>query len=72
MDWDNLALVQDVCPPKYHAKVRRLTEFCMRHDSPVVQDPYYGGSQGFDHVLDLVEDACEGLIKHVRQRVVVS
>ena len=69
MDWDNLALVQDICPPKYQAKVRRLTEFCIQHDSPVVPDPYYGGSHGFDHVLDLVEDACEGLIKHVRQRV---
>ena len=69
MDWDNLALVQDVCPPKYQTKVRRLTEFCIQHDSPVVPDPYYGGSHEFDHVLDLVEDACEGLIKHVRQKV---
>lgn len=69
MDWDNLALVQDVCPPKYQTKVRRLTEFCMRHHSPVVPDPYYGGSHKFDHVLNLVEDACEGLIKHVMQRV---
>ena len=69
MDWDNLALVEDVCPPKYLGKVRRLTEFCMQHDSPVVPDPYYGGSHEFDHVLDLVEDACEGLIKHVKQKV---
>ncbi len=69
MDWDNLALVQDVCPPKHQTKVRRLTEFCRQHDSPVVPDPYYGGSQGFDQVLDLVEDACEGLIQHVRQRL---
>lgn len=69
IDWDNLALVQDVCPPKYQAKVRRLTEFCMQYESPVVPDPYYGESQGFGDVLDLVEDACEGLIKHVRQRV---
>ena len=69
MDWDNLALVQDICPPKYQAKVRRLTEFCIQNDSPVVPDPYYGGSHGFDHVLDLIEDASEGLIKHVRQKV---
>ena len=69
MDWDNLALVEDVCPPTYLGKVRRLTEFCIQNDSPVVPDPYYGGSHGFDHVLDLIEDACEGLIKHVRQKV---
>ena len=35
MDWDNLALVQDICPPKYQTKVRRLTEFCsMRSINP--------------------------------------
>ena len=69
MDWENLALVEDVCPPTYLGKVRRLTEFCIQNDSPVVPDPYYGGSHGFDHVLDLIEDASEGLIKHVRQKV---
>ena len=69
MDWENLALVEDVCTPTYLGKVRRLTEFCIQNDSPVVPDPYYGGSHGFDHVLDLIEDACEGLIKHVRQKV---
>ena len=67
IDWDNLAFMQDACPPKYRAKVRRLTKFCSRYDSPVVPDPYYSGSHGFDHVLDLVEDACEGLNKHIRQ-----
>jgi len=65
MDWDNLALVQEACPPAHQAKVRRLTEFCLVHESPVVPDPYFGGAKGFDHVLDLVEDACDGLLRHV-------
>lgn len=65
MDWDNLALIQAECPAEYQGKVRRLTEFCLKHESPVVPDPYYGGKDGFEHVLDLVEDACEGLIRHV-------
>ena len=65
MDWDNLALLQAQCPPAFQRKLRRLTEFCLRHDSPVVPDPYQGGSDGFEHVLDLVEDACDGLIRHV-------
>ena len=69
MDWDNLALVQELCPNKHLGKVRRLTEFCLVHDAPVVPDPYYGGTQGFDHVLDLVEDACNGLLGHVRQKI---
>jgi protein-tyrosine phosphatase len=67
MDWDNLALLQDGCPPEHAHKLRRFTEFCQAHDSPVVPDPYYGGAAGFERVLDLVEDASEGLIRHFRQ-----
>ena len=70
MDMDNLALVQEECPHAHQHKVRRLTEFCLQHNSNVVPDPYYGGKTGFEDVLDLVEDACEGLIQHVRQQAV--
>ena len=69
MDWDNLALVQDICPPSAQRKVRRLTEFCLTSDSPVIPDPYYGGADGFDQVLNLVEDATEGLLLYVKHRV---
>ena len=68
MDLDNLTMVQEQCPPVHRHKVRRLTEFCLRLDSPIVPDPYYGGAKGFEHVLDLVEDACDGLLQHVRQQ----
>lgn len=67
MDWDNLALAEQHCPPQYRRKLRRLTEFCRRHEAAVVPDPYYGGDAGFMHVLDLVEDACDGLIDHLKQ-----
>lgn len=69
MDWDNLAMAQELCPPAHAHKLRRLTEFCLRMDSPVVPDPYYGGANGFDAVLDLVEDACEGLLQHVQREL---
>lgn len=69
MDWDNLALLQDDCPAEHQHKLRRLTEFCQHANSPVVPDPYYGGVQGFETVLDLVEDACDGLLVHVRSQV---
>ena len=72
MDWDNLALVQDDAPPQYAAKVRRLTEFCLTHDASVVPDPYHGGADAFDEVLDLVEDACDGLLRHVRQQIAAN
>jgi len=69
MDWDNLALAEQSCPPRLRHKLRRLTEFCRNHDAPVVPDPYYGGEAGFTHVLDLIEDACTGLLAHARERI---
>lgn len=67
MDWDNLALLEEGCPPGAARKLRRLMEFARAADSPVVPDPYQGGPDDFDRVLDLVEDACEGLIDHVAE-----
>ena len=72
MDWDNLALFEQACPDKHRRKVRRFAEFFQRHDSPVVPDPYYGGHQGFEAVLDLVEDGCDGLLAHLAQPAVVQ
>ena len=69
MDWDNLSLAQSQCPDPYQNKIRRLTEFSLRRNSTVIPDPYYGGANGFDEVLDLVEDACDGLIAHVRRQL---
>ena len=65
MDWDNLALAEQRCPPAHRRKLRRLTEFCRQHEAAVVPDPYYGGETGFQQVLDLIEDACDGLLEHV-------
>jgi protein-tyrosine phosphatase len=67
MDWDNMALAEAQCPPEHRHKLRRFTEFCLRHTDTVVPDPYYTGAAGFEHVLDLVEDASEGLLRHVEQ-----
>jgi len=69
MDQDNLAVLQDDCPPEQQHKLRLLTEFCQVHKASVVPDPYYGGADGFEQVLDLVEDACEGLLAHVKRQV---
>ena len=69
MDWDNLALLQADCPLAHQHKLRRLTEFCNTFDATVVPDPYDEGAAAFETVLDLVEDACEGLLAHVRRQV---
>lgn len=72
MDWDNLALAEQHCPDEHRHKLRRLTEFCCRHQATVVPDPYYGGHEGFEQVLDLIEDACDGLLAHIRQRLTIK
>jgi protein-tyrosine phosphatase len=66
MDWDNFSELEAQCPPEHRGKLKRLTEFARRHDSPVVPDPYYSGADGFERVLDLIEDACEGLVAHLK------
>jgi protein-tyrosine phosphatase len=50
------------CPEHLKNKVRLFLSFSTRFANQEVPDPYYGGKQGFDHVLDMVEDAAEGLI----------
>jgi protein-tyrosine phosphatase len=69
MDWQNLALLQEDCPPAHQHKLRRLMEFAPAGLSEVVADPYYGGRQGFETVLDHVEAACEGLLRQIRQEL---
>ncbi|WP_414548342.1 low molecular weight protein-tyrosine-phosphatase [Anabaena sp. CCY 0017] len=51
---------------QYHHKVHLMCGFCSRHTLKEVPDPYYGGVEGFNQVIDLLLDACEGLLQHVR------
>jgi len=69
MDWENLELLQDQCPPQHKHKLKRLMEFAPPGLSEEVADPYYGGKQGFETVLDHVEAACQGLLQHIRSRL---
>jgi protein-tyrosine phosphatase len=69
MDWENLALLQQQCPRAHKHKLHLLMRFAGEHDAATVPDPYYGGPEGFNTVLDYVEDACQGLIEVVRKRV---
>lgn len=69
MDWDNLALMEAGCPQPHRRKLRRLMEFAPEGSSPVVPDPYLGGPQGFEQVLDLIEHASDGLTKHLEKLI---
>lgn len=68
MDWDNLALLQQMAPKHYHHKLQLLMRFATDNESATIPDPYYGGPQGFEQALDLIEDACNGLIDVARRR----
>ena len=52
----------------YIDKIRRMTDFCSFSQVYEVPDPYYGGDQGFENVLDLIEDACQGLLEFVSHK----
>jgi protein-tyrosine phosphatase len=60
MDRGHLKILERMCPPAHRAKVRL---FVPGRDVP---DPYYGGAQDFERVLDLVEAACRGLLAGIK------
>lgn len=47
-------------------KVFRMVDFLQQKDYDHVPDPYYSGASGFELVMDLLEDACEGLLQHLK------
>jgi protein-tyrosine phosphatase len=69
MDWDNRALLEEICPEPHQHKIRGLAEFLQITQSSVIPDPDYGGEHGFEHVLDLIEESSKGLLKFVMQKV---
>ncbi len=68
MDRENYRDILSLDPTgKYRDKVRLMCDFATHHTEKEVPDPYYGGPEGFDQVIDLLLDACEGLLQHVVQ-----
>lgn len=66
MDRENYADILSLDPQRqYRDKVRMMCDFCRHHDTKEVPDPYYGGPEGFNTVIDLLMDACEGLLDYV-------
>lgn len=67
MDDSNIRALHDLAPtPEAAAKIRRMTDYCVRHAGvSAVPDPYYGGEAGFEYVLDILEDALSGLLQSV-------
>jgi protein-tyrosine phosphatase len=66
MDREHHALLACLAPPSTGQKLRMMLEFARRPVRDDVPDPYYGGPDGFELVLDLIEDAAEGLLDHLK------
>ncbi len=66
MDSDNHDELQAICPPGYEDRLHMFLKFATNSNETDVPDPYYGGGRGFETVLDLVEEAADGLLKHIK------
>jgi protein-tyrosine phosphatase len=70
MDRQNLDALRERCPEARQERLRLLMEFARAHDVLEVPDPYYSNAQGFELVLDMIEDACGALLEHVRAQYI--
>ena len=65
MDENNLAKLRDAAPAARHGRIRLFLDFAPDAGRTDVPDPYYGGADGFRHVLGLIERASRGLARHI-------
>jgi protein-tyrosine phosphatase len=65
MDDQNIRDLKRLAPKECQGKIRKMTDFLIQGQADEVPDPYYGGEAGFEMVIDLLEDACEGLYQHL-------
>jgi protein-tyrosine phosphatase len=68
MDSDNLRLLAAACPPQHAHKLGLFMAHASKSASAIVPDPYYGDGDGFDTVIDYVEDAAQGLLAALAPR----
>lgn len=69
MDKSNLDNLQRIATPEQQSKLGLFMDYAKNFEDDEVPDPYYGLGHGFDLVLDMVEDASQGLIEDIRQRI---
>jgi protein-tyrosine phosphatase len=65
MDTENLVNLNRIKPPQHKARVGLFSEYGQHSGAREVPDPYYGGDQGFEQVLDMVETAAAGLLAEI-------
>jgi protein-tyrosine phosphatase len=69
MDRNNLDNLLRMATPEQQKRIKLFMDYARNFDDDEVPDPYYGLGHGFDLVLDMVEDAAQGLIEEIRQEL---
>ena len=63
MDEDNYAVLAQLCHASNGHKLQMTMDYAARFRERAVPDPYYGGPRGFERVIDMLEDAAQGLLQ---------
>lgn len=65
MDRSHYSVLQRRCPEPLRHKLHLFMTFALDNQECEVPDPYYGGAEGFEHVLDLIEAGCDGILQRI-------
>lgn len=68
MDRNNLEVLRRLCPKERQDRLGLFMDYARNFEDDEVPDPYYGLGHGFDLVLDMVEDASEGLVERLKKQ----
>jgi protein-tyrosine phosphatase len=72
MDDGNIDALQELAPTlETKNKISRMTDYCVNIIADHVPDPYYGGAGGFEYVLDILEDACNGILSKKCHKILI-
>ena len=69
MDRGHLSILKRSAPAEHRTKVAMFLDFSSKHRGVEVPDPYYGGGQGFEFVLDMIEDGSQGLLADIKKKL---
>ncbi|GFO72478.1 protein-tyrosine phosphatase [Bathymodiolus japonicus methanotrophic gill symbiont] len=67
MDQDNHAIMLEACPEEHQHKIKLFLEYASHLNTTEVPDPYFGGTYGFETVLDLIEEASTGFLEQLKK-----
>lgn len=68
MDEANHRALSELCPPGFETRLSLFMDYAPHREQREVPDPYYGGTNGFERVFDMVEEAARGLLAAIREK----